>query len=223
VMRGTDEGDWQRYFSIAAPLLARVPVYPVLGNHDLGEANQRRFEDIFALTARPADTPAGSSWWSFDVAGVHVVILDSNAFDDPRQLAWMDADLAQARARGARRLFAAMHHGAWSRGPHGGHETALALYAPLWEKHGVDVVFSGHDHIYQRGQVGRVRYVVSGGGGAPVYPMRCGGRGQRKCAEDGMAYFESAYHYVVVEVYRDFARMCPKRPDGTPLEACVTF
>jgi acid phosphatase type 7 len=221
VMRGTDEGDWQKYFAIAGPLLARVAVYPVLGNHDLGESNRRRFEDIFALSARPPETPLGASWWSFDVGSVHVAMMDSNHFDDPRQVAWLDGDLAAARARGAKRLFAAAHHGAWSRGPHGGHAIALRDYAPIWEKHRVDVVFSGHDHLYQRGQVGRVRYVVSGGGGAPLYPQRCGGRGQRKCAEDGMVTFESAHHYVVVEVYRDFVRMCAKRVDGSALEACT--
>ena len=44
---------------------------------------------------------------------------------------------------------------------------------------------------------------------------------ERKGARDGMLAFESAYHYVVVEVYRDFVRMCPKRTDGTALEACT--
>jgi hypothetical protein len=35
-----------------------------------------------------------------------------------------------------------------------------------------------------------------------------------------MEAFSSAYHYVVVEVFRDDVRLCPKKPDGTPLDAC---
>ena len=33
----------------------------------------------------------------------------------------------------------------------------------------------------------------------------------------------AAHHYIVVEVYRDDARLCAKRPDGTPLDVCVTL
>jgi hypothetical protein len=223
VMRGTDEGDWQRFFTVAGGMLASAPFYPVLGNHDLGAASgsERRFEDVFVLE-RPADCPEGSTWYGFDHGSLHVVVIDSNRLDDERQLAWLEADLAAARGRGARAIVAAMHHGPFSRGPHGGHPIAAARYVPVLARHGTAILFSGHDHIYQRGEAGGLAYLVSGGGGAPLYPIKCGAPGRPACrGDDGARVAVAAHHYVAVEVYRDDLRLCPKRPDGTPLEECV--
>jgi hypothetical protein len=222
VLRGTDEADWQRYFRISGELMARVPLYPVMGNHDGGgaEAGLRHFDDIFALPERPPGCPEGAAWYGFDVGPVHVLILDSNRYDDDRQLEWVAEDLAAARARGVRAIFAAAHAGPYSRGPHGGDPVAASRYAPLLVHAGVTVFFSGHDHLYERGQVHGLHYVVSGGGGAELYAPRCGVRGRPACKPDGAEAVVSAHHYVVAEVYRDFVRLCAKRPDGTPLEAC---
>ena len=50
-------------------------------------------------------------------------------------------------------------------------------YAPLLAAGHVDVLFCGHDHIYERGvgstPTGKLTYVVTGGGGAPLYNPRC--------------------------------------------------
>src|SRR5262249_15604486 len=45
VLRGNDEADWQRYFEVSRDLLARIPVYPVFGNHDA--VGGRKLEDVF--------------------------------------------------------------------------------------------------------------------------------------------------------------------------------
>jgi len=227
VLRGTDEADWQRYFEIAGAVLARYCVYPAIGNHDAGAAaGTRHLEDIFALPPAPLDRPLGAAWYSFDVADVHVVMLDSNRYDDDAQLAWLDADLAAARARHVRAIFAVCHHGPWSRGLHLGNDLAREKYVPVLEKHRVAVIFSGHDHFYQRGRVGGLTYVVSGGGGAALYQPRCGVPGKKACrgpgSKDGMQAIVSEYHYVLVEVLRDEVQLCPRRPDGTAIEACVS-
>ena len=87
-------------------------------------------------------------------------------------------------------------------------------------RHGVDVVFSGHDHIYQRGEHGGLRYIVSGGGGASLYAVRCGVPGKPTCAEDGMQKVAKEHHYVVVSVEADVLVVCARRADGSLLEAC---
>ena len=212
VLRGRDQGDWQRYFALAGDLLARIPVYPALGNHDLGGP---ALDDLFPL-------PAIGSWYGFDVGGVHVAVLDSARVSDPAQATWLDADLAAARARGATVLFAVAHQGAWSHGPHGGDDILRQRYVPILVAHGVAVLFSGHDHIYERGQVGGLRYVVSGGGGAELYEPRCG-RHSRGCKKDGVAFAAGAHHFVLVEVSGTTVRMCARRPDGRALEECETF
>jgi acid phosphatase type 7 len=225
VLRGSDEADWQKFFTIASPLLARFPVYPAIGNHDMGKAGyaERRFEDIFELWPAPKARPVGAAWYSFDVGAVHWVMLDSNMYDDARQLDWLELDLQRARESGARAIFAAVHHGPWSRGPHGGSTIAVEKYVPLLEKYGTTMVFSGHDHLYQRGQVGDLRYVVTGGGGAPLYKPSCKKKGRKPCAVDGADISVAEYHFVTVEVFDDHGRLCPRRKDGTLLEACVDF
>jgi 3',5'-cyclic AMP phosphodiesterase CpdA len=222
VLRGHDEGDWQRFFAIARPLLATTPYYPAQGNHDVGAGGDRdrRFEDRFVLPPGPPDRPAGAAWYSVDIGDVHLVALDSNAYDAPAQRAWLEADLAAAA--GARAVVAITHDGPYSRGTHGGNPAAARAYAPVLARHRVAVVFSGHDHLYQRGEVGGLPYVVSGGGGASLYPVRCGvGRRPRCRVDDGMIAIASEHHYVLLTVYPTGLELCPRRADGTPVEPCV--
>ena len=217
VDRGSDEGDWERYFEVAEPLLRQVAVYPALGNHEYvrrGEGRER------FLTLFPRD--GGTAWWSFDIAGVHFICLDSEAFRDPAQLEWLTRDLAAAHARRPRAIFAFAHDGPWSSQLHGDNAVAIHDYAPLLERGGVTVIFSGHDHDYERGQVGGLAYVVSGGGGAELRAPRCGVPGKRRCPSRVRA-FANEHHYIVVDVMKDRLRLCPKRADGTLLEACPTL
>jgi hypothetical protein len=86
------------------------------------------------------------------------------------------------------------------------------------------LLFAGHDHIYQRGQAGGLAYIVSGGGGASLYPIRCGTRGRPRCSEDDGAILAlSEHHYLSITVQRDYVLVCPKRPDRTPLEKCIRY
>ncbi len=226
VLRGSDEGDWQAFFAVAADLLGRIPLYTVAGNHDLGRsgAERRRMNEILALWPGPPDRPDWGNWHSFDVADLHFLMLDSNAYEYEEQLRWVREDLAAARARNVRAIFAVTHHSPYARGPHGGHRYAAEHYAPVLVAYGVTLLFAGHDHLYQRGRMNGLDYMVTGGGGAPLYKVRCGVPGRDRCrVEDGMQHAASEYHYVMVTVSRRSVKACPKRLDGTPLEKCVTY
>lgn len=226
VLRGSDEADWQRFFAVTRDLLAQVPYYPAIGNHDLGWDGAdpaKRGSVVFALPPGPLDRPAGAYWYSRDVAGVHLVFLDSNAYDRPEQEAWLASDLAAARARGVRAILAFTHDGPFSRGYHGGNAVSRARYVPILAQHRVDLLFAGHDHLYQRGAQGGVRYVVTGGGGAPLYGIRCGVRGRPRCAvDDGMIAIAREHHYMVLTIARDL-ELCVRRADARLLEKCVRY
>src|SRR5690606_3948412 len=126
--------------------------------------------------------------------------------------------------RGARAIFATAHDGPYSRGPHGGNAHAAEHYVPVLARYGVSLLFTGHDHLYQRGAMNGLPYMVSGGGGAPLYRIRCGVPGKRRCAtRDGMAHVASEYHYIAVTVYPGHVEACPRRPDNTPLEPCISY
>jgi len=221
VLRGTDDADWQQFFAVTAPLMAAVPYYPAVGNHDLGKTGDlaRRVTDQFALPPGPADRPPGAGWYSFDVADVHLVMLDSNAYDDARQRAWLEADLLAAA--GARAIVVVTHDGPFARGTHGGNQQAVRDYVPILVRHRVTLLISGHDHLYQRGEQDGLPYMVSGGGGAPLYRVRCGVAGRPRCARpDGMDQARSEHHYAIISVYPAHVEVCPRQPDGAPLEPC---
>lgn len=223
VLRGSDEGDWQRFFAVTADLLPRIPYYPAIGNHDLGRAgpDARRADEIFALPPAPPGRPEGAFWYSVDLADVHLVFLDSNAYERPEQEKWLEQDLAAARARKVRAILVSTHSGPWSRGIHRGSPLARERYVPILTRYKVDVLFSGHDHQYQRGRMNGLDYVVSGGGGASLYPIACGVPGKPRCkVEDGMKKVAKEYHYVMLTITQSSIEMCARRPDRSPLEPC---
>lgn len=187
-----DEGsaaEWEAFFEIEYALLSRIALYPAVGNHELnGSGGADTFRRTFVLPS-PIGSPSAERVYSFDVGDVHFAALDSN-LDLLPQAAWLDADLAAARARGARHLFVYMHHGPWSAGSeHGGSGAARQHIAPVARRHGVDALFAGHDHIYERGAVDGFRYFVTGGGGAPLI-------GWERLAST--LQVDSRYHYLVV-------------------------
>ena len=94
---------------------------------------------------------------------------------------------------------------------------------PILARHRVDLVVSGHDHLYQRGEVDGIRYIVSGGGGASLYQPSCGVRGKPKCPPDGMQKLLVAFHYLVVTIDRETLEMCPRDTDGKLLEKCTRY
>ena len=63
----------------------------------------------------------------------------------------------------------------------------------LFEGYGVDMVFSGHDHIYERSFYNDVWYIVTGGGGASLYPVNSKPNPHQVCAE-------SAYHFCKLRI-----------------------
>jgi hypothetical protein len=232
---GSEESNWQRYFAITAPLGAIAPVVPALGNHDAARAGlgAARSWELFGLpSAAPAGTPPG--WTSLDLGGVHFVILDTNEMANPAQKAWLADDLRRARGRNTRAIFAFCHEGPWSHGIHGNTPMMIRDYAPLLAAAKVDVLFSGHDHIYERGVAdtpsGKLVYVVTGGGGAPLYDPTCRARtgpppgdvpGALGPCPPSVAALTKTYHYIIVDVDGDGVRLCPRHPDGSPVEPCV--
>jgi acid phosphatase type 7 len=234
---GSEEANWQRYFEITAPLGAIAPVVPALGNHDASRANAGADLTwrLFGLpSAAPPGTPPG--WTSLDLGGVHFVVLNTNEMTNPAQRIWLADDLARARRHHARAIFAFCHEGPWAHGLHGSSSTMIRDYAPLLAAGHVDVLFSGHDHMYERGvgstPSGPLTYVVTGGGGAPLYNPSCRAltgpppgdvpRPLPPCPSS-VAVLTKTYNYVMVEVAAAGITVCPRRPDGTAVEPCFSL
>jgi hypothetical protein len=210
---GGSADDWQSFFEAEAPLLAEHAVFVSIGNHELyDDAAGANFARYFGHAdpggaARPYGTTRLSTVRFFFLNG-----MDDWDSGDERQ--WLERALASADAEaGLAWRIAVVHQGPWSAGPHGGNEKLLRAHVPeLLAAHKVDLVLSGHDHIYERGDAGALKYVVSGGGGAPLYRVAQTVETTRRA--------EASYHFVEITTAADALRLVAHRLDGSVIEAC---
>jgi hypothetical protein len=129
-----------------------VKFYASLGNHD--NPINRQY---------PLWNMGGNLYYSHATKNVRFFALDSNQVDR-KQLAWLENELKSAREDWKICYF---HHPLYSDGGrHGSSVDVRVLFEPLFVANGVNVVFSGHDHIYERltPQKG-IHYFVEGSSG----------------------------------------------------------
>lgn len=135
------------------PLLDKdVKFYASLGNHDSPE---QRFYNLFNMDGKP--------YYAFTKQHVKFIALQSD-YLTPEQMAWLQKELEGSREDWKIPYF---HHPPYSSGGrHGSHMRHREALEPLFVKHNVSVVFTGHDHIYERvkPQQGIVYFVAGSGG-----------------------------------------------------------
>ena len=179
VTTGGDKSHWvNHFFPNMRPLIDRVAIMPVLGNH---EQDAQLYYDYMSL-------PQPERWYSFSYGDADFFMIDGNRSlaDRSEQLDWLDAALA---ASDAEWKFAILHQPPWTSDSNDygntletsskrGDMNARNITSTL-EKHGVDICFSGHVHDYERtfpmidGDVvpwdeGGVIYVTTAGGGGSL-------------------------------------------------------
>lgn len=153
-----------------------------LGNHDVRTGDGARQIRAFGLPGR---------WYARDFGSVAVIVLDSNRSRDPQQRVWLEQTLSTSKATWK---IVATHHPPYSAGYHGSDGATRAAFAPLFERYGVQLVVSGHDHDYQRNKViNGVTYIVSGAGAK----LRAAGR------SDFTLVSWSTLHFLDVAAYPD--------------------
>ena len=105
---------------------------------------------------------AGKRYYSFKKGNARFFALDSN-YMDPVQVAWLETELKNS---GSDWKIPYFHHPLYSSGMHGSQTDLRAILEPLFVKYDVDVVFSGHEHFYQRMKPQKgITYFVSGAAG----------------------------------------------------------
>ncbi|HET9450112.1 MAG TPA: metallophosphoesterase, partial [Aggregicoccus sp.] len=223
---GTEDEIQNNLFAPMAALLAEVPLFPSAGNHEYVTNQAQPYLDNFYL---PTNNALGTErFYSFDWGHVHFVALDSNcaiglASSERCTLAaqkkFVEEDLAASQAPWKVVYF---HHPPFSSGAHGNQLTMRREFGPLFEKYGVDLVLTGHDHNYERSHPMKgdsvspqdgVPYLVVGSGGAS---LREWGTSQPSwsAARNNTAY---GYLDVTVEGGRLSARFLT--PGGTVVDA----
>jgi hypothetical protein len=154
-MYGSEKAlDYKNKFeNVYRPLLdQKVKFYAALGNHD--ESNQR-FYEFFNME--------GQEYYQFKKGNVSFYALNSN-YMDKKQVEWLEGKLAADTAEWKIAFF---HHPPYSSGGKHGSDTKLrAIVEPLFLSRGVNVVFTGHEHFYERIKPQKgIYYFISGSGG----------------------------------------------------------
>jgi len=204
VSTGTDDTHWtDQFFPSMHELIGRVPMYPVLGNHELNAGN---YYDYMVL-------PAPEYFYEFNYGNAHFFMIDSNKKVAPgsEQFIWLDKALSISKAKWK---FVVHHHPPFSsdendygdlwksnRSTRG--DARVRKLTQLYDEHGVDIVFNGHIHSYERTWPLKSGEPVAAGKGT-IYMITGGGGGHLETPGPFRPKFQNnvkrGHHYSMVHV-----------------------
>ena len=151
VDNGEDHSQWEAWFNSLAGIIDRIPVAPIMGNHETYDRDWQVREPVAYLKefAVPdnGSSKYGRYYYSYDYGPVHFIVLNTQL----QELKEMSSDLREEQLR-------------WFR-QEGFDEEGL-VWMPVFEEGGVDVVLSAHLHTYRnRGHIRNFQHDASG----PLY------------------------------------------------------
>jgi len=182
---GSGPKDYKKKFEepYQALLDSGLKFYAALGNHD--NTDERNYKPF---------NMGGQRYYTFKPKnGVRIFALDSNYMDQP-QLQWLEKELT---ASGSDWKICFFHHPLYSSGMHGSDIQLRDQLEPLFLKHGVDVVFSGHEHFYERIKPQKGIYYFTSGGAAKLR------EGDVNKTDLTAKSFDTGYHFMLIELTKD--------------------
>jgi hypothetical protein len=182
---GESAQDYERKFAQPYKKLldAGVKFYVALGNHD--NPNQRFYKHF---------NMGGKEYYTFKKQGVRFFSLNSNYMDE-RQVRWLEDELKKS---GADWKICFFHHPLYSSGDrHGPYKDLRKIIEPTFIKHGVDVVFTGHEHFYERFKPQHGIYHFITGAGGKLAPDNA------KPTSLAEKWFDQDQHFMLVEIAAD--------------------
>jgi hypothetical protein len=218
------------FFDSTKPLTSSVPLYVAIGNHERIDSSNSRtaYEQEFTLpTNNGADAGTdGEEYYSFDNGDTHFISLcteipGQEGLITGNQKAWLEADLA---ATDKVWIVVSMHRPLFS-GEHlsdpwvnplnvTGQQNKNDLHQ-LFKQYGVDVVFEGHEHFYLRHEEDGILYIITGGGGAPIYAPPIMG--------DGDIYGAATYEHVKIDETTSSMALAAIDSNGDTLESLMLW
>jgi MYXO-CTERM domain-containing protein len=235
VIEGDQTDQWVDFLKWTSPVASGIPFMPSIGNHDTGpgSGDTANFNQLFVLPRSTGTYGSNTEdYYFFRYGNAIFVALSTEGFDTgtPKfgnQAAWLDDVLTKNPARWK---FVFYHkpsytHEALFSISHGPNESGQnEAWIPVFDKHHVDIVFTSHNHWYERyepsacataGKPGSSAacsvganafdkgtvYIVSGGAGAFTIPgMLCG-------SESGRAKCSGSHHYILFDINNETLKM----------------
>lgn len=155
---------WIREFFIdeQLDLIKNAPFYNAIGNHEGWRKNTEAFQQA-------PDSPSGEqAYYSFEYGDMFVLVLSTEhgVTEDSKQYKFAEKALKNTNKKWKVVTF---HIHAYCGGGHGENKRMKNMTSKLFEPNGVDFVFNGHTHMYQRNEVNGIQHIIMAGGGAPLY------------------------------------------------------
>jgi predicted phosphodiesterase len=185
IYAGSKPADFEKKFEVPyKPLVdAGVKFYASLGNHD---NTNERFYKPFNMN--------GESYYTFKKGNVRFFVLNSN-YMDPKQLAWLESQLQNS---GSDWKICYFHHPLYSSGRfHGPAADLRQSLEPLFIRYGVDMVFAGHEHVYERVHPQHGIYYFTEGASGELRP---GNLAQSAITDKG---FDTDRSFMLIEIVGD--------------------
>jgi hypothetical protein len=223
--QGSFEYYQRNYFNYYAPTMCSTPFFPSPGNHDYDVPNAAPYLAIHSVPTEGVPAADAGRYYSFDWGNVHFVSIDAHqalnraVTANGPMLRWLENDLRTTRQFWRVVYF---HYPPFATGNNVNDREstwARTYMVPLFDTYGVQLVFSGHEHSYQRSMPMRksgfvaagvgTNYFTSGGGGAILYPVP---------TLPIVAFARSAYHYLRIEVQGTRIGIRSIRHDGAELD-----
>lgn len=206
-MEGERKDYPEKFYRPYASLIARVPFYPSMGNHDFRtERGAPMFEEfVLPKNGPPSSTPERHYWFDFGSARFVAIDTDLTMKDLGSVVApWLDKVLQDA---GNRWKIVFFHHPVYTNGRYSPTYRLWRTILPIMEAHGTHLVLAGHDHLYERTHPIRegkimppgqgVVHVVTGAGGGGLYAIN------PKPMEQIAVQYNQDYSFTLVDVSPD--------------------
>ena len=148
VNAGWSGREWDWWYVNGQDLVSNALFAPTMGNHEAADVTARPGDMYYRLRFKtPANAPAslGTGTYSFSYGSVHIAVLDTQGTDANLIANWLKEDMPTAQNRWR---IVVLHDSLFSIVRD---QSALRkILAPVFEELGVNIVFSGHDHVYAR-------------------------------------------------------------------------
>jgi hypothetical protein len=173
------ESFYTEFFKAEQNLSKSKVIMATMGNHEVqpGGRDYTYYYDMYE-DAFPTNGTSGNRGrvYSFDYGNAHFICLSSYQINMTTQATWLEADLIAARANpNIKWIFAFMHAPMYTTSGHPGSATELAAWGPLFDQYHVNIVFAGHNHVYERFKSIKAGEVVDDGEGTLYITSGLGG------------------------------------------------
>lgn len=238
VDNGQDHYQWNAWFDVVGDMIARIPVVPLLGNHETYDKDWKvrmpeAYLHLFALP-RIDREKYQNQFYSFDYGDVHFVVLNTQSQEladfepslDEDEVAWFKEDMAKTTKKWKIVL---MHKDPLQYGfanrpqpREEGFSPEGRLWMPLFDQYGVDAVLSAHLYTYRdRGHIRNFQrdesgplYLITGVAGNVQYP----GLWKQHSLDKYVAPQPETNNYMTLEATDDSLTFRSFLPDGQLLE-----